>query len=280
MSRRTFSAVGVRFSPPTIRSMALAAARWWLTVGCDRRTGASRWQTHASPLGCAARNRRSLSRDGSATARSRAASRRASAGVSGDAIRVGPHGGRRAVRRPELVREASRAFGASTIVVSIEAIRRAHGGWEAYTDNGRESTGVDAAEWAQRATELGAGELMVTSIDQEGTGKGFDLELTRVIAGAVSIPVIAGGGAGSIEHVVEVVKRGKADAVSLASILHYRAIRGFAVEHDFADQGNTEYLRSGRGFSKVADVSLGELKAELRRRGVPCRAPSAEALHV
>lgn len=110
-----------------------------------------------------------------------------------------------AVARPELIREVSRAFGSSTIVVSIEAIRKAEGTYEAYVDYGRQSTGVDAIEWAKRVVELGAGELLVTSIDREGMGNGFDLELIRRIAEAVPIPVIASGGAGKVEDIYDVV---------------------------------------------------------------------------
>src|SRR5205823_1431104 len=95
-----------------------------------------------------------------------------------------------AIARPELIREAATKFGSSTIVVSIEAIRKGNGRYEAYTDTGRQKTGVDAYEWAVRAAELGAGEIIITSIDREGTGKGFDLELTRRIAESVSIPVV------------------------------------------------------------------------------------------
>ncbi len=98
------------------------------------------------------------------------------------------------LKREELIRDASRTFGSSTIVVSIEAIKHSNGRYEAYADYGREKTGMDAYEWALRAVELGAGELMVTSINQEGTGEGFDLELTEKIADAVPVPVIGGGG--------------------------------------------------------------------------------------
>lgn len=119
-----------------------------------------------------------------------------------------------AVGRPELIREAARAFGSSTIVVSIEAIRKPDGTYEAYVDYGRQRTGVDAIQWAIRAAELGAGELLVTSITQEGTGKGFDLDLTRRIAEAVPIPVIAAGGAGSVHDVYRVFAEGRADAAS------------------------------------------------------------------
>jgi cyclase len=182
-----------------------------------------------------------------------------------------------AVQRPELIREASRAFGSSTIVISIEAIKKPDGTYEAYIDYGRQRTGVDAFEWAKRATELGAGELVVTSIDQDGTGKGFDLELTRKIAEAVPIPVIASGGAGTVSHIYEVITQGKADAVSIASILHYQHIQEARYEEgDFAMEGNVEFLqgrRGGRGFSKIQRVKLPAIKEYLTQHGVSCRYP-------
>jgi cyclase len=125
-----------------------------------------------------------------------------------------------AIRRPAFIAEASRMFGAQCIVVSIEAKRRREGGWEAYTDNGRERTGSDALEWAQRAVELGAGELLLTSVDAEGTRRGFDLGLISAIGPHVGVPVIAGGGAGSIDHIADALRMG-ADAVAVASLLHY-----------------------------------------------------------
>jgi len=181
-----------------------------------------------------------------------------------------------AIRRPELIREASRRFGSSTIVVSIEAIKKPDGTYEAYTDSGRERTGVDTLAWAARAAELGAGEIMVTSIDREGTGKGFDLELTSKIAAVVPIPVIACGGAGMIQHVYDVVVRGEADAVCLASILHYNFIRCFESVDDFSDEGNIEHLKTRRGFSHIENATLEEIKAYLLGRGIPCR-PVVEA---
>jgi len=176
-----------------------------------------------------------------------------------------------AIRDPGLVREAARRFGASTIVVSIEAIRTPAGCWEAYTDNGRERTGVDAIEWAIRAAELGAGEIVVTSIDREGTGKGFDLELTRAVAEVVPIPIIACGGAGRLDDVADVILEGQADAVCLASILHYYVVKHYAAQDDFSTEGNVEYLRSRRTFSKVQEASLAAVKTHLLDRGVACR---------
>jgi len=177
-----------------------------------------------------------------------------------------------ALARPGLVREASRAFGSSTVVVSIEAIRKPDGEYEAYTDYGRECTGVNAMDWARKAVDLGAGELMVTSIDREGTGKGFDLELIRSIAEAVPIPVIACGGAGSIQHVQDVLEQGSADAVCLASILHYRVIaKKRELTDDYAGEGNTEFMESGRGFSNIKAAGMDEIKRHLAQNGIDCR---------
>ena len=177
-----------------------------------------------------------------------------------------------ALARPDFVREAARAFGSSTIVVSIEAIRQPDGAYHCYTNCGRDQTGVDAFEWALRAAELGAGELLVTSVDREGTGKGFDLELTRRIAQSVSIPVIACGGAGTLAHVVEVIEKGKADAVSLASVLHYHYVKQAAADTSaHAGEGNTEFLRRRVGFGKIAEGSLSELKRHLQEHHIDCR---------
>lgn len=175
-----------------------------------------------------------------------------------------------AVQRPELIREASRAFGSSTIVVSIEAIRKPDGKYEAYIDYGRQSTGLDALQWAVRAAELGAGELAVTSIDNEGTGKGFDLELTQKISEAVPIPVIACGGAGKIEDVYDVIAEGKADAVGIASLLHYNAIKHFSFNGQNNGEGNVEFLRRGGMTRRIQDVELPEIKKYLTERGIDC----------
>ena len=179
-----------------------------------------------------------------------------------------------AIERPELIREAATAFGSSTIVVSIEAIGRQDGTYEAYTDYGRQSTGVDAFEWALRAEELGAGELMVTSINNEGTGTGFDIALTRRISEAVSIPVIASGGAGSVGHVREAITEGRADAVSIASMLHYNYVQTMKDEGAaYDEEGNVEFLKRGSGFSMIEDASLPEVKSHLVANGIDCRYP-------
>jgi cyclase len=187
-----------------------------------------------------------------------------------------------AVRNPVFVEEASTTFGSSTIVVSIAAKRRPDGSYECYTDNGRERTGVDAVEWAVRAVSLGAGELMVTSIDQEGTGRGFGIELTRYISKAVTVPVIACGGAGSVDHVSEVALEGNADAVGMASILHYRVVQQISQEDEASfSEGNLDYIR-GRAAQNailtaaaaaidIEPASVGEVKDRLTDDRIPCR---------
>jgi cyclase len=125
-----------------------------------------------------------------------------------------------AVQRPELIREIAGEFGAQCVVVAIDA-RRSAMGFEVFTHGGRTATGVDAIEWAARAEALGAGEVLLTSMDRDGTRDGFDIPLTRAISERVNIPVIASGGVGSLDHLVEGVREGKADAVLAASIFHF-----------------------------------------------------------
>ena len=184
-----------------------------------------------------------------------------------------------AIQRPELIKEASRKFGSSTIVISIEAIKKSDGYYEAYTDNGREKTGVDVFEWALRVVDLGAGEIMLTSIDQEGTGKGFDLELARKVSESVPIPVIACGGAGKISHINDVITEGKADAVSLASTLHYNFVKQCKTEDDFSGEGNTEYLRNRSTFSKIQDTTIMGVKEYLTQNGLECRYQVAKTVN-
>lgn len=124
-----------------------------------------------------------------------------------------------AVQRPELITEAAGVFGAQCVVVAIDAKRQGDH-WEVTTHGGRTFTGLDAVEWAQEAVARGAGEILLTSMDGDGTRQGYDLELTRAVAEAVSVPVIASGGAGNAGHLVDAVHKGKADAVLLAGILH------------------------------------------------------------
>ncbi|MGA7984597.1 MAG: imidazole glycerol phosphate synthase subunit HisF [Burkholderiales bacterium] len=126
-----------------------------------------------------------------------------------------------AVQNPELVRQASDKVGNQCIVVAIDAKRRADGGWEVYTHGGRRATGIDAVEWARRMERAGAGEILLTSMDRDGTREGFDLGLTRAVCDAVGVPVIASGGVGTLGHMAEGVIEGGADAVLAASIFHF-----------------------------------------------------------
>lgn len=130
-----------------------------------------------------------------------------------------------AINTPELISEAAAKFGSQCVVVAIDAKKRADGsGWNVYKNGGRVDVGLDAVEWAQKAEKLGAGEILLTSMDCDGTKNGYDLELTRTIAEHVSIPVIASGGAGKIEHFKEALTEGKADAALAASLFHYKEL--------------------------------------------------------
>jgi len=126
-----------------------------------------------------------------------------------------------AVQNPALVEEASGKVGNQCIVVAIDAKKKAGGGWEVYTHGGRRPTGLDAVDWARRMVMSGAGEILLTSMDRDGTRHGFDLALTRAVADAVSVPVIASGGVGSMQHLAEGVLEGRADAVLAASVFHF-----------------------------------------------------------
>jgi len=139
-----------------------------------------------------------------------------------------------AVKNPEFVKEASGRFGSQCIVVAIDAKRVSDTRWEVFTHGGRNPTGIDAIEWARRMEDYGAGEILLTSMDRDGTKEGYDLELTRKISEAVGIPVIASGGAGTLEHLYEGLTEGRADAALVASIFHYG-------EHSIREA--KEYLR-------------------------------------
>lgn len=142
-----------------------------------------------------------------------------------------------AIDRPELIREAADKFGSQCVVVAIDAKRREDGGWNIYKHGGRLDTGIDAIEWAKRAESLGAGEILLTSMDCDGTKAGYDIALTRAVAEAVSIPVIASGGAGTVEHFHEALTEGKADAALAASLFHYKELEISQVKTYLSKQG-------------------------------------------
>lgn len=142
-----------------------------------------------------------------------------------------------AINNPELITEGAKAFGSQCIVVAIDAKREGPGKWGVYTHGGRNATGIDAVEWAKEVWKRGAGEILLTSMDSDGTQAGYDIELTAAVSSAVGIPVIASGGAGNLDHMVDVLGAGKADAVLAASIFHFgKHTVGEAKKH-FAEHG-------------------------------------------
>lgn len=176
-----------------------------------------------------------------------------------------------AIKDPSFIQKASKEFGSSTIVVAIEAIKQPDGRYFAFTDNGREFTGIEVVEWAKQVDSLGAGELIITSVDKEGTGKGFDLALLKEISDTVSIPVIAHGGAGNINHIMEVLEDGNIDAISVASILHYETIKHLKDSFDDQVEGNFDFILSGKAFQIFTPVKLGEMKQVLHENNFNCR---------
>ena len=179
-----------------------------------------------------------------------------------------------AINDPAFVRKAAERYGSSTIVVHIDAKRNKSGGWTAWTDNGREPTPLEAVAWAKQVASLGCGEIMVTSIDQEGTTKGFDAELCAAIASAVDVPVIACGGAGSPQDIARLAQSIDIGAVSIASILHY----GIAAELEregYAFQGAGEFkvLAEKRDFGRVVPTSITAIKRAVMAAGLDCRPP-------
>ncbi len=143
-----------------------------------------------------------------------------------------------AINRPELISEAADKFGSQCVVVAIDAKRRADGsGWNIYKNGGRVDVGIDAVEWAEKVCRMGAGEILLTSMDCDGTKAGYDIELTRAIAEAVSVPVIASGGAGTKEHFYEALTEGKADAALAASLFHYKELEIREVKEYLREKG-------------------------------------------
>jgi cyclase len=187
----------------------------------------------------------------------------------------------RAINNPSFIKEAAKTFGSQCIVISIQAKYRRSGKYEALTDNAREKTGKDVFDWARQAVDLGAGELLITSVDREGTGQGYDIELIRKISTAVPVPVIACGGAGKLQHFLEVVKEGHADAVCAASIFHYHRLGQLKSTEKFADEGNIEFVKQSRGGltylkDKIQPTDIPMVKNFLKQACITCRTIDTE----
>lgn len=189
-----------------------------------------------------------------------------------------------AVASPELLRQASHVFGAQCVVASLEVFRQKNGRWEVWVDYGRQQTALEARAWAKQVVELGAGEIMLSSINNDGTGRGYDLELVREIATAVPVPVIACGGAGSTRDLVAVAEQGGASAVSAASLFHYHYTKPVTIEamrkcYELrygapVDTGNVDFIHAGYGGIKeiqVKAVSIPDAKAALQKAGLKIR---------
>lgn len=176
-----------------------------------------------------------------------------------------------AIKRPEFIREASEEFGSSTIVISIEAIKNTDGKYYAFIDNGREYTGMEVVEWAQKVQSLGAGEIVITSVDREGTGKGIDLELTKSIFESVSIPIIAHGGIGCADDVKSALETDSIDSIAMGSSLHYEALKNFNLDLIDRKEGNIDFLLSGRVTSTFDSFNLQDLKKYLHSQSIYCR---------
>jgi len=177
-----------------------------------------------------------------------------------------------AINNPDFINESCRVFGSSTIIVAIEAIKQDDKSYLAYTDNGREYTGIEVVSWAKEAENRGAGEILLTSIDNEGTGQGYDLKLIKDVSNAINIPLIAHGGASKPNHIVDVINFSGADAVAISSMLHYS-------ENNFNDnsfeiiegEGNVEFLKKNKSFKMFGDESIMSIRTELKNKKIPTK---------
>lgn len=180
-----------------------------------------------------------------------------------------------AVHSPDLIRKGSNMFGSQCIVASIQA-KLINSRYIAMTDNGREVSGKEVFEWAKELVGLGAGEILLTSVDNEGTGLGYDVGLVNKVSQAVPVPVIACGGCGRPEHMLDVVKNGKADAVCAASLFHYHYLESEVDPSEFETEGNIEFIKKSRGSlsfmkNRIIGTGIKDIKKALSEAGIRCR---------
>ena len=177
------------------------------------------------------------------------------------------------IRNPDFIRQASKEFGSSTIVIAIEVCRDKNNSYKAYTDNGREETGLDALEWAKKVQDLGAGEILVTSIDKEGTGEGFEIDLYSKLKKFIKIPIIAHGGAKNSNCISKLFKKTDVDAACLASTLHYNLLnKQLNLEYDLEEEGNTNFISNvNKNFKNFGNESLEQIKKNLKKQKINIR---------
>lgn len=168
-----------------------------------------------------------------------------------------------AIRNPEIIKMAVKEYGSSTIVISIEAIKQEDGDYQCFVDNGREYTGVRVIDWVNEVQQLGAGEIVLTSVDREGTGKGFEEDLISSVVDNVSVPLIIHGGVGKKEHIKDVMNKFDVDAISSSSIFHYDFIKRHKNFTQNPKEGNYEFLLSNRNAKNIDSISIKELKSYL-----------------
>jgi imidazole glycerol-phosphate synthase subunit HisF len=165
-----------------------------------------------------------------------------------------------AIKNPKIIEQAVKKFGSSTIVITIEAIKQENGEYYCFIDNGREYTGIEVVSWVKQVQELGAGEIILTSVDREGTGKGFDNELISKVSEIVTVPLIIHGGAGNLVQIKEILNEYDVDAISCSAIFHYECIKNSKKEISNNSEGNFDFLLSGRTVKNIQSSTIFELK--------------------
>ena len=169
-----------------------------------------------------------------------------------------------AINNPNIIKESSRIFGSSTIIACIETVKSDNGEYLAYTDNGREFTGKNIFDWCKELEQLGAGELLITSIDRDGTGNGCDIDLIKKIRTLVSMPVIAHGGVGNSNHIGEAINTGGASAIAIASIIHYGALFDKNFFESSQGEGNRSFISNLRQYKSFGPKTIKEIKNDLK----------------
>tara|TARA_B110000483_G_C18093267_1_gene502828 strand:- start:327 stop:1172 length:846 start_codon:yes stop_codon:yes gene_type:complete len=176
-----------------------------------------------------------------------------------------------AVKNPDFINQATREFGSSTIAISIEAIKQEDNSYMAYTDNGREYTGLDIVDWSKEIEQNGAGEIIITSVNREGTGEGFDLNLVNLISDKINLPLVVNGGAGKKEDVLLLLENDNVNAISAASIFHYNYIQEEGYDFRASNEGNTDFLSNIKINKNLSTINISDLKSYLNKNNIKIR---------